>query len=145
MPAQQWKQDGAHDGRREKLTDRVTLGEHAHSGNDVAAAVGGEGRKGVVLEHLPDDLELTLALGGRLAVHPTLTLLERQVGLDCQLAAYRMDWLVRRRLAGTCGARKTRVANFLEGADVAAAYRLDCRYSPSKHPPQCKSPGGKGR
>lgn len=126
------------------LTDGVTLGEHAHSGNDVAAAVGGEGREGVVLEHLPDDLELALALGGRLAIHPALTLLKRQVGLDCQLAACGMDWLARCWLAGTFGARKSRIANFLEGADVAAC-RLDSCYSPSRHPPRCKSPGDKGR
>lgn len=73
------------------LTDGVTLGEHAHSGNDVAPAVGGEGRERVLLEHLPDDLDLALALSGGLAVDPSLTLLEGQVSLYGQLSACRLE------------------------------------------------------
>ena len=59
----------------------VTLSHHTETSNDIAGAVRGEGREGVLLEHLPDDLDLALGLLVRLLVDPDLALLPGKVGL----------------------------------------------------------------
>lgn len=60
----------------------VTLGEHSHTGNDIAGEVGIDGRERVLLEHAPDDANLTLGLSVGLVVDPFLALLEWKVGLE---------------------------------------------------------------